>query len=164
MNKQKTFTDMEYAQRKRTVRREKFLDAMDAVIPRAAFEETIKSVYPKSGLRGRPPKGIELMLRMYFPRVWFNLADESLEENIYGSYAMRKFMRLDYFKEDVPDAATLPRFRHMLEEHDLQKELFQTLNGDTGEKRENYARGLDSGCGNNRSPKSGGEQREEPRS
>jgi IS5 family transposase len=44
------------------------------------------------------------MLRMYFLQVWYNLADESLERRIYGSCAMRKFMRLDYFKEDVPDA------------------------------------------------------------
>jgi IS5 family transposase len=69
------------------------------------------------------------MARMYFPRVRFNSVDESLEENIYGSCAMRKFMRLDYFKEDVPDAAALLKFRHLLEEHDLQKELFRTLNG-----------------------------------
>jgi IS5 family transposase len=129
MNKQKTFTGMEYAQRKRTGRREKFPDVMDAIIPRAAFEETIKPFYPKSGKRGRPPKGIELMLRMYFPKVRFNPADESLEKNIYGSRAMRKFMRPDYSREDVPDAAALLHFRHLLEEHDLQKELFQTLNG-----------------------------------
>jgi IS5 family transposase len=66
---------------------------------------------------------------MYFPRVRFNSADESTVENIYDSYAMKKFMRLDYFKEDVPDATTLLHFRHLLEEHDLQKELFRTLNG-----------------------------------
>jgi IS5 family transposase len=109
MNKQQTFTDMEYAQRKRTGRRKKF---PDAIISRAVFEETTRPFYPKSGLRGRQPKGIELMLRMYFPRVRFNLADESLEENTYDSYAMWKFMRLDYFKEDVPDAAALLKFRH----------------------------------------------------
>jgi IS5 family transposase len=74
MNKQKTFSGMEYAQRKRTGRREKFPDAMDAIILRAAFLETVKPFYPKSGLRGRPPKGIELMLRMYFLQVWFNPA------------------------------------------------------------------------------------------
>jgi IS5 family transposase len=129
MNKQKPFADMEYAQRKRTGLRGKFPDAMDAIIPQAAFEETIKPVYPKSGLRDSQLKGIELMPRMYLPRVWFNLADESFEKNIYGSYAMRKFMRPDYFKEDVPDAATLSRFRPLLEEHDLRKELFRTLNG-----------------------------------
>jgi IS5 family transposase len=126
MNKQQTFTDMDYAQRKRTGRREKFLDAMDTIIPQAAFEETIMPFYPKSGKLGRPPKGIELMLRMYFLQVWFNSADESLEENIYDSYAMRKFMRLDYLKEDVPDATTLLKFRHPLEKHNLQKELFET--------------------------------------
>jgi IS5 family transposase len=126
MNKQKTFTDMEYAQRKRTGRREKFLGA---VIPWTAFKETVKPFYPKSGRRGRPPKGIELMPRMYFPQVWFYLADESIEENIYGSYAMRKFMRPDYFKEDVLDATTLPHFQHLLEKHKLQKELFGMLKG-----------------------------------
>jgi IS5 family transposase len=126
MNKQKTFTNMKYAQRKRTGRREKF---PDAIIPWAAFEETIRPFYPKSGKRGRPPKGTGLMLRMYFLQVWFNLADESLEENIYGSYAARKFMRLEYFKEDLPDAVALLKFRHLLEKHKLQKELFETLKG-----------------------------------
>jgi IS5 family transposase len=63
---------------------------------------------------------------MYFPQVWFNLADESLEENIYDRYAMRRFMRLDYFKED---ATTLPRFRHPHKEHDPRKEPLRTLNG-----------------------------------
>jgi IS5 family transposase len=102
---------------------------MDAIILRAAFEEKIAPFYPKTGKRGRQPKGIELMLRMYFLQVWFNLADESLEKNIYDSCAMRKFMRLDYFKEDVPDATTLLKFLHLLEKHKLQKELFRTLNG-----------------------------------
>jgi IS5 family transposase len=77
MNTQQTFTDAEYAQRKRTGRREEFPDTMDAIIPRAAFEEKIAPFYPKSGRRGRPPKGIELMLRMYFLQVWYNPADEA---------------------------------------------------------------------------------------
>jgi IS5 family transposase len=68
------------------------------------------------------------MLGMYFLQVWFNLADEALEESIYDSYAMRKFMRLDYFKEGVPDATPLLKFRHLLEKHELQKKLFDTLN------------------------------------
>jgi IS5 family transposase len=129
MENQQTFTDIEYAQRKRTGRREKFLDAMDAIIPRAAFEETVRPFYPKNGQRGSPSKGTGLMLRMYFPQVRFNSADVSLEENIYGSYAMRKFMRLDYFREDASDAAALSHFRHLLEEHKPQKELLLTLNG-----------------------------------
>jgi IS5 family transposase len=30
-------------------------------------------------------------------------------------------MRLDYFKEGVPDATTLLKFRHLLERNGLQK-------------------------------------------
>ena len=64
---------------------------------------------------------------MYFLQVWFNPADEAPEETIYDSYAMRKCMRLDYFKEGAPDATTLLKLRHLLERHELQKELFDTL-------------------------------------
>lgn len=123
---QQTFTDIEYAQRKRKGKRELFLDSMNAIIPWALFVETIKPYYPQ-GHRGRPPKGIELMLRMYFLQVWFNLADEALEEQINDSYAMKKFMKLDFFEEHVPDATTLLLFRQLLEEHELQKELFSVV-------------------------------------
>jgi IS5 family transposase len=124
-----TFTDMEYGGRKRCGKRERFLDSMEGIIPWAEFIKIIELFYPKSGRPGRQPRGVEMMLRMYFLQVWFNLADEALEENIYDSYAMRKFMKLDYFKEGVPDATTLLKFRHLLEKHDLQKKLFDTLNG-----------------------------------
>jgi IS5 family transposase len=102
---------------------------MDGIIPWKEFIKNIEPFYPKSGRPGRPPRGIEQMLRMYFLQVWFNLADEALEETIYDSYAMRKFMRLDYFREGAPDATTLLKFRHLLEKHGLQQELFDTLKG-----------------------------------
>jgi IS5 family transposase len=106
---------------------------MDGVIPWAEFIEAIEPFYPKSGAPGRQPRGIGTMLRMYFLQVWFNLADEALEESIYDRYAMRKFMRLDCFKEGGgADATTLLKFRHLLERHELQKE--HTLNGILEEK------------------------------
>ncbi|HEX3823103.1 MAG TPA: IS5 family transposase [Mycobacteriales bacterium] len=40
------------------------------------------------------------------------------------SYAMRKFMGLDFAVEEVPDAATLLHFRHLLEKHTLGEKLF----------------------------------------
>jgi IS5 family transposase len=88
----------------------------------------IKPYYP-TGKRGRPPKGINLMLRMYLLQIWFNIVDEALEETIYDSYAMRQFMGLDFSKDDVPDATTLLTFRHLLEAHNLQEALFETING-----------------------------------
>jgi hypothetical protein len=42
-------------------------------------EEQIHPYYFKEE-RKRPPKGIETMLRMYLLQIWFNLADEALEE------------------------------------------------------------------------------------
>ena len=45
--------------------------------------EYIKPYYP-SEKRGRPPKGIEKMLRMYLLQCWFNLSDQSVEDAIYA--------------------------------------------------------------------------------
>jgi IS5 family transposase len=127
MEGQQTFTDMEYAQRKRASRREEFLDRMDGLVPWETLKEKIRPYYYK-GKRGRRPKGILPMLRMYLLQVWFNIADEALEETIYDSYAMRKFMRLNFSEDDVPDATTLLKFRHMLERNELQKMIFQSIN------------------------------------
>ena len=73
---QRTFTDLEYSLRKRKTSREEFLDKMDSIIPWDDWISLIKEHYP-SGKRGRPPKGIETMLRMYLLQIWFNLSDEA---------------------------------------------------------------------------------------
>ena len=61
---QQTLSDMEYGCRKRKTKREEFLEIMDEIIPWDEWVDVIKPYYP-SGKRGRPPKGIEKMLRMY---------------------------------------------------------------------------------------------------
>jgi IS5 family transposase len=119
MEKQQTFTD-------RVSRREAFLETMNKLVPWQRLEKKIRPHY-YAGKRGRPPKGIQLMLRMYLLQVWFNLADEAAEEQIYDSYAMRKFMGIDFTEEGAPDAATLLDFRHLLERQGLQKALFETV-------------------------------------
>lgn len=64
MNKQQSFADMEYANRKRKTKRDEFLEIMDEVIPWEEWCSVVAPYYPK-GKRGRPPRGVELMLRMY---------------------------------------------------------------------------------------------------
>lgn len=123
---QRTFTDLEYSLRKRKTSREEFLEKMDSIIPWNDWVALIKDHYP-SGKRGRPPKGIETMLRMYLLQVWFNLSDEATEDTIYDSYAMRKFMRIDFLTTQVPDATTLLKFRHLLEEHSIGKMIFEDI-------------------------------------
>ena len=126
--KQQTFSDMEYANRKRITKKEVFLDAMEGMIPWEKWIGMITPYYP-SGERGRPPRGIETMLRMYLLQLWFNLSDEGVEDTIYDSYAMRKFMGINFYEDSAPDATTLLKFRRLLETHELGKALFDELNG-----------------------------------
>ena len=95
MTQQPTTTDTEYANRKRITKREAFLKMMDEIIPWAEWVEIIRPFYLK-GEQGRPPLGIELMLRMYLLQIWFNLSDEMTEDSIYDSYSMRCFMGLNF--------------------------------------------------------------------
>lgn len=102
---------------------------MDAIIPWEAWIEMIRPHYP-SGKRGRPVRGIETMLRMYLLQIWFNLSDVGVEEAIYDSYAMKSFMRLDFYNEQVPDSTTLLRFRHLPEQHQIGEKYFPILRND----------------------------------
>lgn len=124
---QQTFSDIEYSNRKKKTKREKFLDIMDKIIPWQSWVELIKPYYP-SGKRGRPTRGIELMLRMYMMQNWFNLSDVAIEDAIYDSYAMRKFMHIDFVNTQVPDATTLLKFRHLLEKHKIGERIFADVN------------------------------------
>jgi IS5 family transposase len=124
---QPSFTDVEYGNRRRVSRREWFLETMNATIPWTTWVGLIDPYYyaDKPGKRGRKAKPIEAMLRMYLLQVWFSLSDEGVKEAIYDSYAMRRFMGLDFAVEQVPDATTLLHFRHLLEEHELGERLFK---------------------------------------
>jgi IS5 family transposase len=128
MTHQTTFTQAEFAAKKKTTRREKFLARMDEVIPWQELLAVIEPHYPK-GQRGRPPVGPERMLRVYFLQQWYGLADEALEDALYDSQALQQFARID-LSEGVPDATTLLNFRHLLEAHDLCKGLFRAINAD----------------------------------
>lgn len=124
---QQTFSDIEYNNRKKKTKREKFLDIMEEIIQWNQWVEFIKPYYP-NGKRGRPTKGIEKMLRMYLLQIWFNLSDEGIEDAIYDSYAFRKFMGINFNEEQVPDATTLLKFRHLLEKHKIGEQIFKAIN------------------------------------
>jgi IS5 family transposase len=126
---QMSFSQAEFADKKKTTRREKFLARMEEIIPWQNLIGVIAPFYPK-GERGRPPVGLERMLRMYFLQQWYGLADEALEDAIYDSQAMQGFTRIDLTSDGVPDATTLLKFRHLLETNDLCKSLFTAINAD----------------------------------
>ena len=121
--KQKTFACLAFEAKKKRTRREVFLGEMDAVIPWARLLAVIEPYYPKAG-NGRPPLGLERMLRIYFLQQWFNLSDPQAEDALYDSESMRRFAGIELGEEPVPDESTLLRFRHLLERHRLTERLF----------------------------------------
>ena len=123
MEQQMSFAQCEYAMKRKVTRRERFLFDMEQVVPWERLVAVIEPHYPK-GERGRPPVGVERMLRIYFLQQWYGLADEAIEDAIYDSQAMRTFAGIDLSMESVPDATTLLNFRHLLEAHDLTRRLF----------------------------------------
>ena len=125
---QVSFAQAEYDKKKKRTRREIFLAKMEQVVPWARLMEVIAPHYPKSGKRGRPPIGLERMLRMYFVQQWYGLADEAVEDAIYDSQALRNFMDIDLSRQSVPDATTLMGFRHLLEANNLAQAMLVEVN------------------------------------
>jgi transposase, IS5 family len=112
-----------FEQHRKPTRRDEFLNTMNRIIPWVALCKVIEPHYPKRG-NGRPPIGLERMLRIHFVQHWFNLADFACEEALYDSVSLRRFVGIDLGSEAVPDATTLLKFRHLLEQHKLGEQLF----------------------------------------
>src|SRR5947209_9841620 len=124
--KQLTLAAVGFERYAKTTRRAAFLAEMEQVVPWSALCALIEPFYPKPG-NGRPPVGVERMLRMYFLQHWFNLSDPVVEEALYDSQAMRRFVGIDLGREPVPDETTVCPFRHLLEEQVLGRRLFDEV-------------------------------------
>lgn len=111
--------------RKRT-RREVFLDQMAAVVPWQRFEQLISPHYPVAG-RGRRPYPLRAMLKIHFMQQWFGLSDPAMEEALWETPLLRQFAGIGPDFEGVPDETTILKFRHLLEQHELSKALFDEM-------------------------------------
>jgi IS5 family transposase len=131
---QRSFASAEYAMKKKRTRRETFLGEMERIVPWARLGAVIEPLYPTSGRVGRQPIGINKMLRMYCLQQWYGLADEALEDALYDSQALRDFVGIDLSRESVPDATTLLKFRHLLQDNNLTRSLFEEINAHLGNK------------------------------
>lgn len=123
---QKSFADIEYLNRRRRTKRDKLLDAADRAIP---WDECVRAIAPfyPSARFGRPAIGIETMLRMLVLQKIFGLSDSGIEEAIYDSYSMSRFMRINFIEEQAPAASTLYRFKARLVKHGLDKEVNEAI-------------------------------------
>ena len=112
----------------RPTRRAEFLSVMERVIPWAELVALIEPHYP-TGDKGRPPVGLERMLRIYFLQQWFDLSDPAVEDALYDSLTMRNFAGIDLGREPAPDETTVCKFRHLLERHGLGRKMLSEVNG-----------------------------------
>jgi IS5 family transposase len=103
--KQLTLATVGFERYAKTTRRAAFLAEMERVVPWSALCALIEPFYANPG-NGRPPVGVERMLRIYFLQQWFNLSDPAVEEALYDSLAMRHFVGIDLGREPFP---TRPR-------------------------------------------------------
>jgi transposase, IS5 family len=125
--RQTTFASSGFEISRKQTKRERFLSEMESVVPWTVLCALIEPHYPK-GARGRPPIGVERMLRIYFLQQWFNLSDPQAEEAIYDSASMRTFVDIDLGREPAPDETTICKFRHLIETHKLGEAVFQSVN------------------------------------
>ena len=115
--------DQTFENYRKTTRRDEFLKTMESIVPWSALCDVIEPCYPKAG-NGRPPIGLERMLRIHFIQHWFNLADLSCEEALYDSASLRRFVGIDLGREPVPDSTTITKFRKLLNDNKLGEALF----------------------------------------
>ena len=124
--KQMTLSATGFDRYGKSTRRAVFLAEMERVVPWRKLCALIEPFYPKPG-NGRRPIGLERMLRIYFLQQWFNLSDPAVEEALYDSLAMRSFVGIDLGREPAPDETTVCKFRHLLEQHDIGRRLFEQV-------------------------------------
>jgi IS5 family transposase len=104
---QKSFSDLEYAAKKKLTRRDRFLAEIDAVTPWGKLHKLVEPFYPKV---------------------------EGIEDAIYDSQAIRAFVGIDLGRESAPDATTLLKFRHLVGVEELTRQIFDAINGHLAEK------------------------------
>lgn len=126
--RQSSFAEAGFERYSKRTRRERFLEEMDRVVPWEALEALIEPCYPsKRRGAGRPAVGLDRMLRIHFLQHWFNLSDPAVEEALYDSKAMRRFVGIDLGREPAPDETTICKFRHLLEANGLGEAIFQKV-------------------------------------
>jgi transposase, IS5 family len=111
---------------KKTRKRE-FLEEMERVVPWGVLVQIVEPHYPRAKT-GRPPFGIETMLRIHYLQQWFALSDPAMEEALHDMPVFREFAKLPEGITRLPDETMILRFRHLLERHDLAVDMLRVVN------------------------------------
>ena len=126
MGEQRTFAGLAWDGKKKRTRREQFLGEMNAVIPWAELIAIIEPHYP-TGRGGRRAMPLAQMLRIYFLQHWYDLSDPAVEDALYDSESMRRFVGIELGEAAIPDETTILHFRHLLEAQHLTEAMFDVV-------------------------------------
>ena len=124
---QLSFSDAEYAGKRKQTRRERFLAEMEAVVPWDALLALIEPAYPKAG-NGRRPYPLKAMLRIHLLQNWYGYSDPAMEEALYEVTPLRRFAGLSLTRGGIPDETTILNFRRLLENNNLAPALLAAVN------------------------------------
>ena len=122
--------DAGFERPRKETRRDVFLAKMDRVVPWTELCAVIAPHYrhdPEPGAGGRRTVGLERMLRIHFLQQWYALSDPAVEDALYDSVAIRRFVGINPGQEGAPDETAVCKFRHLLEKHDLADQLFAAV-------------------------------------
>ena len=124
----------EQAPQEMTARR-RFLATMEHLVPWARLLTVLQPLYPQVGPQGgRPPYPLKVMLRTHLLQLWNSRSDQGTQDDLLDIIPFRPFRAFSKIDElaqgQAPDATTILRFRHFLEQHDLARQLFE--NADYG--------------------------------
>ena len=115
---QRSFADLEQDNPKKVTGKRKFLRKMEKALPWKQLTDAIRDRYP-DGKRGRPPYPLEVMLRIYFMKLWYNLSDPGMEDALYESVSIRQFAGVEM--NTIPDETTILNFCHFIDRCDYGK-------------------------------------------
>lgn len=125
---QRSFASNDFDIYRRKTRKQEFLETMDRIIPWDRLVKLIEPYYPNPVSSGRRPIELKKMLKIHFLQQWYDISDPTMEETLHDSYAMQKFVGIDLGNEAPPDETTILKFRHLLEDNNIGKKLFEEVN------------------------------------
>ena len=119
--------ELEYENKKRKTRRERFLERMEVLIPWSTLLAEIKPYYP-CGDKDRVPYSLESMVRVHCVQLFYSLSDAAMEDMLYEVERVRRFCSISL--ETVPDGSKILNIRQRLERHGLGRKVFERISED----------------------------------
>ena len=103
---------------------------MERLVPWARLLEVLQPFYPQVGPKaGGLPYPLETMLRIHFLQLWNSRSDQGTQDDLLDIIPFRAFSKIDVLAQgQAPDATTILRFCHFLEQHDLARQIFENAN------------------------------------